>query len=75
MAEEINFEDEVRRLLDAEPFHDFTIILTSGDRLEVTDPHAVAIGTTTMAVFPPRSASHWIRKNQIVAVAVKEHTS
>ena len=69
MAEDIHFEDEVRQLLDAEPFRRFTIILTSGDKLEVTDPHAVAIGSTTMVVMPPKSASHWIRKNQIVAVS------
>jgi hypothetical protein len=72
MSESINFEDEIVRLLEQEPFHPFIIVVASGDRYEVTDPHAVAIGQSTLIVMHPRSGSSWIRKNHIVAITSQE---
>ena len=68
MGEEISFEEEILRLLDDEPFAPFTIVLTSGDRYEVTDPHQVALGGSVVVYVPPRGGISFIRKNQIVAV-------
>lgn len=72
MAEDISFEDELKKALEHEPFLPFTIVLTSGDRYDVTDPWAVAIGASTVVVFPPKSTHVVFRKSQIVAVEVHE---
>ena len=60
--------DTIREMLDAEPFRPFRIIITSGDRYEVQNPHLVAIGRTELLYFFPRS-DRWasIRLNQIVS--------
>ena len=70
--EEISFEEELRRALGQQPFHPFTIKLTSGDRYKVTDPWQVAIGTTTVVFMHPKRGASFLRKNQIVAVDVPE---
>jgi len=70
MSEQLSFEDELKKALDREPFVPFTIILTSGDRYDVLDPWSVAIGASTVVVFPPGSAHDFFRKSQIVAVEV-----
>ncbi len=72
MSEEINFEGEILKLMEREPFVLFTIRLTSGDHYEVTDPHRVALGGSTVVVVHPRSGISFFRKNQIVAVDAPE---
>jgi hypothetical protein len=72
MAEELGLEDELKKALDREPFVPVTVILTSGDRYEITDPWTLAIGASTVVVLPPRSTHVSFRKNQIVAVETHE---
>ena len=70
MSESIHFEDELMRLLDGTPFQPFTIILTRGDRYEITERHDVAIkkDSGTVVVLHPKTGMSFFRKNQIVAV-------
>jgi len=66
----------LRDLLDASPFVPFRIVLTSGDRYEVTDPHLVAIGRTQVFYCFPRSdrVAH-LRMNQVAALESASETS
>jgi hypothetical protein len=72
MAEEISFIGEIHKLLDRDPFQPFTIVLNSGDRHEVTDPHQLALGETVAILIPKKSTSVHMRSNQIVGVEVLE---
>lgn len=72
MAEEMNLEGEVEKLLDRGPFHPFTIVLTSGDRYEVTGPRGLAFGGNVVVVVHPRTGISFFRRNQIVAVDAPE---
>jgi hypothetical protein len=72
MAEQISFIDEMHRLLDREPFQPFTIVLNSGNRYEVSDPHQLALGESVAILIPKKSTSIYMRSNQIVAVEVLE---
>jgi hypothetical protein len=61
--------DSLRELLHREPFHPFRIVVTSGDRYEVTNPDLVAIGETQIFYCHPKSDRFtFIRLNQIVAL-------
>ncbi len=75
MSEEINLKDEIVRLLDREPFVPFVVVMASGDRYEVTDPHAVALGQNVLIIVPPRSTHVFMRWNQVSSVEVKEPVS
>jgi hypothetical protein len=68
MAEEMSFEDEILKLINAEPFVPFTVIVTSGDRYRVIDANRVAFGGSAVAIFEPREGLSVFRKNQVVAV-------
>jgi len=68
MAEEINLRDEIITLLDREPFMPFRIVMASGDKYEVTDPHRLALGQNLMILLPPRSTHVMMRLNQVSAV-------
>jgi hypothetical protein len=69
MPEQMNFEDEIRRLLRREPFQPFLVNLTSGEKIPVSDPLQMAIGDgNTVAILYPRAGGIFIRKNQIVSV-------
>jgi hypothetical protein len=72
MSEDLNFNDEIANLLDRDPFVPFTIILSSGDRYDVTHLHQVAIGNNVIVVVPPRSTLAFFRKNQVVGVELHE---
>ena len=72
MAEQINFEDELRRYGEAQPFVPFDIIVTIGDRYPITDRWQLAMGGNTVVVALPRTGIRFFRKNQIVAVHVHE---
>jgi hypothetical protein len=63
--------DDIRGLLDRDPFVPFRIILTSGQVYEVLDPHSVGLGQTQLNIYPPKS-DRWsiIRLNQIASVDV-----
>jgi hypothetical protein len=70
--EEINFDDELKRYLRADPFVPFDIVVTSGDRYEVAEKEQVAMGGNTVVVVLPKTGIRFFRKNQIVAVHVHE---
>lgn len=72
MAEDIGILDEIRGLLDRRPFHPFVIVMSSGDRYEVTERHQLAIGTSVIVFLPPKSASIYLRSNQISSVEALE---
>lgn len=73
--EAISVEEELRRLLRREPFHSIIIKLTSGDRYEIEDPQAMAIGSSTIVIMHPKKGSTFIRKSQIAAVDAAEPAS
>ena len=68
VAEDVSPLDTIRDLKRQEPFVPFQIVLSSGDRYVVADPDALAIGTTQLFFYPPRSAGVQLRINQIVAI-------
>jgi hypothetical protein len=70
--DEFRFEQEVEKLLRQEPFMPFQVILTSGDRFDVTSPFSLAFRGNAVVVFPPRQAHIFFRKNQLVGVEGKE---
>lgn len=47
--------ENIRELLDRDPFQPFRIVLTNGDRYDVTDPHLVALGEALIFYAFPRS--------------------
>ncbi len=59
---------ELRDLLDKEPFEPFRIVTSSGDKYDVENPHNVAFGESRIGLFPPHT-NRWIviRLNQITA--------
>jgi hypothetical protein len=70
--ERIDFEDELRRLAKSEPFTPFEIVVTSGDRYEVTEELQIAISGNAVVVLMPKRGMKMFRKNQIVAVHTLE---
>ncbi len=70
--EKIDFESELIKLLDREPFHPFSITLTSGERYAITADRQVALGGNTVVVVLPKTGIQFFRKNQIVSVDVPE---
>jgi hypothetical protein len=61
--------DTVRDLKRREPFVPFRIVMTSGDLFLIENPDALAIGSSQLHYYLPRSdkAVH-LRLNQIAAV-------
>ncbi len=72
MSEEISVREELYKYLDVKPFSRFTIVMASGDRYEVTDPHQVAVGQTVIIVIPRGSTHSLLRNNQISSIDVHE---
>lgn len=70
--EQIDFEDELRRYLNAVPFVPFDLVTTSGDRYEVQERLQVAMGGTAIVLVLPKTGIQLIRKNQITALHVRE---
>jgi hypothetical protein len=59
----------IRELPDRAPFQPFRIVLTSGDRYEVTYPHRITVMETQIFYCWPRSDRFsFIRVNQIASV-------
>ena len=66
-------DDRIKQLLRVEPFHPFTIVLTSGDRIPITSPWSLAIGDRTIWTAELiKTGTFWIRKSQIVGVQIGE---
>jgi hypothetical protein len=72
MPEEIDIRGEVLKMLDAEPFAFFQMVMASGDRYEITDRHQVAVGKNALVVFPPRETHSYLRLNRISSIDVSE---
>ena len=67
-SEQISLRDELLKMLDSDPFVPFNIVMSSGDRYKVIDPHTVAVGREIVIVIPPRGASCRLRFNHINAL-------
>ena len=63
--------DNIRELLQSEPFEPFTIVLTNGDRYDVQHPELIVVMESQVFFAYPRS-NKWalLRVNQIAAVEV-----
>ncbi|HZL35658.1 MAG TPA: hypothetical protein VFC78_10140 [Tepidisphaeraceae bacterium] len=72
MPEEISILGELAYLLDQRPFHPFVIVMSSGERYEVTGKHQVAIGESVVVLIPPRSNSIHLRSTQISSIEERE---
>ena len=70
--ERINLEDELKRYLKAEPFHNIEIVTTSGDRYEITSPWQIAIGDAAIVIARGKYGVRIIRKSQVVEISVHE---
>jgi len=68
----IEFEAELRRYRHADPFVPFDIILTSGGRVSVRDPDALAFTCNAVIYGDPRRGIGIYRKNQVVGFHVLE---
>jgi hypothetical protein len=65
--------EAIRELLNADPFHPFKIVLTSGEVFEVANPELVAVGESVVVVCWPKSDRISIlRMNQIASVDVPQ---
>ncbi|HVX87248.1 MAG TPA: hypothetical protein VH253_20860 [Phycisphaerae bacterium] len=47
--------EELKKLLDADPFHDFTLIMTDGHAYVVKDPFQISIGKSVISYFFPKT--------------------
>ena len=74
MAEELNFEDELTRAVEADPFIPFTVVMCSGDRYEVTSPRQIAFGSDVVFIFRPKSkgGSAYCRIYNVSSVEIAE---
>ena len=61
--------ESIREMLHRDPFQPFSIVLTSGDRYQVTNPDLVAITQSQVFLAQPKSDRLiYLRSNQIAAV-------
>ena len=70
--EQIDFEDELRRYYEAQPFVPFDIMTGSGDRYEVRERSQLAFGHIAIVLVLPRTGIQIVRKSQITAIHVHE---
>jgi hypothetical protein len=61
--------EELEKLLRAEPFHDFKVIMTDGREYAVTSPFQLSIGKTTISYYYPRTdrMAH-LRKTEVTTI-------
>lgn len=61
--------DLLIEMLGRKPFQPFHLVLTSGDRYEVTNPYLIALGQTMIVYAYPRSDRlARLRLNQLAAL-------
>ena len=60
--------EQLKELLDREPFQTFRIVTASGDKYEISDPHLVAMGKDTIFVYTRNDHFAFVRNNQITAL-------
>ena len=68
--------NDLKELLNRDPFVPFRIVLTSGGAYEVVSPFQVALGESQLNYYYPKS-DRWavLRLNQIAAFEVMEQSS
>jgi hypothetical protein len=58
--------EQIQELLDHDPFVPFQVVMTSGDKYIVTNPHMLLLGKTQIFYCFPRSDRlAWLRHNQV----------
>jgi len=73
MSERITVGNEIRQLLDSDPFGPFIIVMSSGDRYQVRDAREVIFGQDAITLVPLRSGGHsTLRLNQISSLEVSD---
>ena len=70
MPEELKFDDEVQKLIHAEPFEPFDLILISGDRFTVTNPGFFVFGDSTVYLVQQKKGLALFRKSDLTGVEV-----
>jgi hypothetical protein len=76
MAEEETTLDTIRDLKRRDPFTPFAIVMTSGDRYRIENGDSLAIASSQLHYYPPRSGvAISMRINQIAAIEAGEHRS
>jgi hypothetical protein len=68
--------NEIKELMNKQPFEPFRIVLTSGDKVQIDNPDTLAVGDTRIGYFPPHS-DRWvmIRSNQIAMLESAERAA
>jgi hypothetical protein len=70
-VEKSHFEKELDRLLAAEPFRSFCVVLTNGSRYQVDNPALFEIAETIIHHYVPASDRfNILRMNQLAATEV-----
>ncbi len=73
MPERITFRSELDRLLDAEPFVWFEIVMASGNRYRVDDPAEVVVGEEIIHLMPRRPKGHNVlRFNEVSSLDIPD---
>lgn len=70
MSEEISIIDEIKTYATAKPFMPFAIVMTSGDRYELSEATQVAVGKSIVIVVPEGERHSVLRQNQISQINV-----
>jgi len=70
--ETVDFYDEIQRLIRAEPFVPFTIVMSSGTRYDVRDRFTCAGGKSTFTVYPLEGGHFFFPYYQISSIEVLE---
>jgi len=65
--------EKINELLARDPFVPFQLVMSSGEKYTVTNPHMLVLGETQFFyVFPRSDKFAWLRYNQLVAVETVE---
>ena len=72
MAEEMNFEEELDRAVNAHPFVPFTIVTAGGERYDVPTSAWIAYEGDVVLLLRPKIGSVRIRSYNIVSLEFHE---
>ena len=65
--------ETLEETLDQDPFVPLQIVLASGDRSDVSNPHLVAVGKSQITIYPAKTDRFAIlRLNQVAALETLE---
>lgn len=68
MAEEFNILGELEKLRNKDPFEQFTIVTTAGDRYVVTANHSMTVAINMVVLLAPRMSRVYLRPAHICAI-------